>query len=88
METAPDEWSGLSTCGLGRVTVPRCRPWHMGFWPAAGWAEQTTGGLFWARIQNWTRTGGLAITRTHYRTVPVMTEQFFWPALTLLEGTC
>jgi hypothetical protein len=28
----------------------------------------------------------LAITSTRYRTVPVMTEQFVWPAQILLDG--
>ena len=33
------------------------------------------------------RTCELAITRSHHRTVPVMTEHFVWPAQILLDST-
>jgi hypothetical protein len=41
----------------------------------------------WRPAQHRTPTCQLAISRNHYRTVPVMTEQFTWPAQTLLNGT-
>ena len=40
----------------------------------------------WCSAPGRIRTCGLAITRNHYRTAPVMTEQFVWPARTLLNN--